>query len=94
MDENEKPKPRKIDEIIDLPYSELTDEEIESLIEFKSECKTRDALYSEQMQMIQDNLAEMARANQQIAEKAERQLQELTQHAIKRFEVASDGQEK
>lgn len=94
MGEIEKPKPRKIDEIIDLPYSELTDEEIESLVEFKAECKTRDALYSEQMRMIQDNLAEMARANQEIAEKAERQLQELTQHAIKRFEVASNGQEK
>ena len=91
---NEKTTPRKIDDIIDLPYSELTDEEIESIIDFKAACKSRDEMHSERMRLIQENLAEITRINKEIADKAQKQLENLTQHAINRFEEVSNEQEK
>jgi hypothetical protein len=39
----EETKARSIDETIDLPYSELTEEEIDNLIEYKAGVKARQA---------------------------------------------------
>lgn len=79
---------RTIDDIIDLPYSELTNEEIDMLVQYKADKQTRDNLHSQQIQAIENALQENIAANQAIADYAKQRLDELTSHAIQRYEDA------
>lgn len=85
----EKPKDRTIDEIWDLPYSELTDSELESLIAYKSAIAARDALYSEKMRLLSKTMEQAAAAHMEVAQAAMNTLQDLTAHAVARFQDAS-----
>lgn len=80
---------RSIDELIDLPYSEMTDDEIERIVQYKADIRTRDALHDERMMEIHNTLQAAALANMEVANKAQARLEELTAHAIQRFEDAS-----
>lgn len=84
MEENV--KPRSIDELIDLPYSEMTEDEIALVVDFKAACKSRDEMHGERMRLIAEQLNEMAQVNLSIAQQAQSQLDRLTAHAIARFE--------
>lgn len=48
-------KERSIDELLKHPYSELTDEEIERVVEWKAGIKARDAAYTERIAAINTN---------------------------------------
>ena len=90
LEQNEdKPKERSINELLDLPYSEMTDEEIERVVQFKADVQTRDNLHNAQMQAISDTLMQAAQANLEVAQAATEQLNQLTAHAIARFENES-----
>lgn len=80
---------RSIDELYDLPYSEMTEEEIERLVQYKADVQTRTALYNEQIQQISDTLEEVRRVNMEAAQQAMEQLDQMTAHAIQRFKDAS-----
>ena len=43
-----------INKLLDKPYSELTDAEIEAVIEFKANVKARDKAHTERLQAIKD----------------------------------------
>lgn len=83
---------RDINEIIDLPYSELTDEEIERVIQFRADNQTRDNLHNEAMKQISDAIDAAAAEHMRIANEAQQMLNDLTAHAIERFKDASDEQ--
>ena len=76
---------RGINELLDLPYSEMTDEEIERVVQFKADVQTRDNLHNAAMDAISNQLAEAAAINMEIAESAQKQLDDLTAHAIDRY---------
>lgn len=79
-------KPRSIDEIIDLPYSELSDEEIELVINFKTEVRLRDAEHEQKMQVLNDAVAAMIETNQTIANENRASLNTLVSAALSRLE--------
>lgn len=80
---------RSIDELYDLPYSEMTEEEIERIVQYKADKQTRTALYNEQIQQISDTLEEVRRVNMEAAQQAMEQLDQMTAHTIQRFKDAS-----
>ena len=82
-------KPRSINEIIHLPYSELTDEEIELVIEFKANAIARDEEHKARMQALNDAMKEKARMHAENAKKSQDLLESLTQHAINLFKEVS-----
>lgn len=43
-----------VNKLLDKPYSELTDAEIEAVIEFKANVKARDRAHAERLQAIED----------------------------------------
>lgn len=43
-----------VNKLLDKPYSELTDAEIEAVIEFKASVKARDRAHAERLQAIED----------------------------------------
>lgn len=81
-------KERSIDELIDLPYSEMTDDEIERIIQYKADIQTRDALHNETMKEIHDTLQTCIERNNEVAENAQNALDALTAQAMKRYEDA------
>lgn len=83
---------RSINELIDLPYSEMSEAEIELVIQFKADIQTRDNLYNAQMQMISETLQQAAKAHLDLANQASATLNELTTHAINRFNEATNEQ--
>ena len=80
--------PRTIDELIDLPYSEMTEEEIALVVDFKAEVKARDAQHAARMEAIQESIAENAAVHRAMAEKADDLLTKLTEHAIEQYNEA------
>lgn len=86
--ENAPEAPRDINELIDLPYSEMSDEEIELVVEFKANVKARDAEHEARMAALHETMAESAAANAAIAQKADALLTELTAHAVQRYKEA------
>lgn len=78
--------PRSIDEIIDLPYSELTEEEIELVIEFKVSVQTRDNLHNAAMKKLDEHLKQAAAENKRAADAAIERLDQLTANALNRYE--------
>lgn len=78
------PEPRTIDELIDLPYSEMTDDEIERLIEWKVEIKAQDEQYRKQQEELTAMMAEKAAANKAAADSSMELLNRLCAAAIKR----------
>lgn len=83
--------PRDINELIDMPYSEMTEQEIELVIQFKADVQTRDALHSETMKKLDEHLQDAAAQNKRAADAAIERLNELTAHAIERFEDTTNG---
>lgn len=79
MDEQ---KERELNEILNLPYSELTDSEIERVIKFKADVQTRDALYSETCRQQKEALKTIAEIHAQAAETCLITLENLTQNAL------------
>lgn len=88
MDENK--DIRTIDELIDLPYSEMTDEEIELVVNFKASVIAREEEYKQRMQMLHDQMQEKIEIHREAANRSSEQLNRLTKLALDRFEKASN----
>lgn len=82
-------KPRSINDIIDLPYTELTAEEIELVINFKANIIARDEEHKARMNALNDAMAEKAQLHAENARKSQELLESLTQHAIDLFKEVS-----
>lgn len=87
MDENK--DIRTIDELIDLPYSEMTDEEIELVVNFKANNIFMDMQAQAEREMIQNNLNEQINIMQENAEHSRNLLDSLCNISNERFEKAN-----
>lgn len=85
-DPMESTEPRTIDQLIDLPYSEMTEEEIELVVNYKAEVKARDESYQAQIDAVNEAMQTMIQANQEIADANNSTLNALVSDALKRLE--------
>lgn len=90
-EQQEEQEERSLDLLLKLPYSEMTEEEIERVIEYRAEIKKRDDEHAEKMQMLKDAMNEEIEIHKDMANKAQTVLDELTAHAINRFNEVSDN---
>lgn len=86
IESTEEPQERSINDLIDLPYSEMTEEEIERVIEFKSAIKARDENYLKQLEAINERTRALMAIEQQKANAAISNLQERKRLAKLRFQ--------
>lgn len=89
--ETEETVERSISELWDLPYSEMTDEEIARLIDYKAAIKARDETHEKIMTKIENALLNIVQINEKAAQSSIDTLNALTAHAIERFNEASNG---
>lgn len=83
--------PRDIDVLLNLDYSEMSEEEIRIVVEYRANIIARDREHQERMNMLREHMAEQAAIHREMAEDAQKRLDELTRHAIDRFESESNG---
>lgn len=76
---------RKIDQLIDLPYSEMTNEEVELVVEWKASIKARDEAYARQREENRAYNEAMLAVLKANAADAQNQLDELVKQAIARL---------
>lgn len=80
-----------INKLIDKPYSEMTEEEIEAVIEWKAQVKARDKQFSETLQAIKDAQAEQLKVMQDTASKDAARQDAFLQASIERLNRANGG---
>lgn len=80
-----------VNKLLDKPYSELTDAEIEAVIEFKANVKARDRAHAERLQVIKDTSDRLV-AQQQKQVQAMRDTQDaLLQASMTRLNRLNGG---
>lgn len=80
-----------VNKLLDKPYSELTDAEIEAVIEFKANVKARDRAHAERLQAIED-MSDKLIAQQQKQVQAARDAQDtLLQASLTRLNRLNGG---
>lgn len=80
-----------VNKLLDKPYSELTDAEIEAVIEFKANVKARDRAHAERLQAIED-MSDRLIAQQQKQVQAARDAQDtLLQASLTRLNRLNGG---
>lgn len=80
-----------VNKLLDKPYSELTDAEIEAVIEFKTNVKARDRAHAERLQAIED-MSDKLIAQQQKQVQAARDAQDtLLQASLTRLNRLNGG---
>lgn len=82
-------EPRSIDELADLPYSEMTEAEIDLMVEFRASCIARDEAHTKAMEAIHAHSREMAAIAREKADAAKSALDEMVEQSRKLFEEAS-----
>lgn len=78
---------RTLDQLLNLEYNEMTDEEIERVVEYRAEIKARDAQYAaqlEELNQIGSNLYEQAKSANEQAQAAQEQLLNLSLERLKK----------
>ena len=80
-----------INKLIDKPYSEMTEEEIEAVVEWKAQVKARDKQFSETLQAIKDAQAEQLKVMQDTASKDAARQDAFLQASIERLNRANGG---
>ena len=80
-----------VNKLLDRPYSELTDEEIEAVIDFRASVKARDRSHAERLQAIK-NAGDRLIAQQQEQVQAAHEAQDaLLQASMKRLNRLNGG---
>lgn len=80
-----------INKLIDKPYSEMTEEEINAVIEYKAQVKARDKQFSETLQAIKDAQAAQLKVMQDTASKDAARQDAFLQASIERLNRANGG---
>ena len=81
---------RSVETLVDqkIPYSDMTDAEIESVIEYKAQIKSREAEYQERMGEHSAMMQAAALRFASVADKAEGMLQAQSEAANARLDAA------
>lgn len=84
---------RTINELADLDYSEMTNEEIELMIEWRAENKARDDAYKERMNALHRRSEELKSIAMMRVEASRGLLNDMRERAHARYEKASAADE-
>ena len=80
-----------VNKLLDKPYSELTDAEIEAVIEFKASVKARDRTHAERLQAIKDTSDRLIEQQQQQVQAAHDTQDALLQASMTRLNRLNGG---
>lgn len=80
-----------VNKLLDKPYSELTDDEIEAVIEFKASVKARDRTHAERLQVIKDTSDRLIAQQKKQVQAAHDAQDELLQASLKRLNRLNGG---
>lgn len=80
-----------INKLLDKPYSELTDSEIEAVIEFKANVKARDKAHTERLQAIKDASDRLIAQQQKQVQAAHEAQAALLQASMTRLSRLNGG---
>lgn len=97
MDDNtvenaiEPEKPRSLDAILALDYSQLTSDELEMVIEYKAEIKARNDQFERNNALIKEKMNEIIEDNRKQYDEMRENHQKLVDYALERLERADNG---
>lgn len=80
-----------VNRLLDKPYSELSDEEIEAVIDFRASIKARDKAHAERLQAIRDASERIAAQQQEQVQAAHDAQDALLQASLKRLNRLNGG---
>ena len=80
-----------VNKLLDRPYSELSDEEIEAVIEFRASVKARDKAHAERLQAIRDASDRIIAQQQEQVQAAHDAQDALLQASLKRLNRLNGG---
>ena len=80
-----------INKLIDKPYSEMTEEEINAVVEWKAQVKARDKQFQQTLQAIKDAQAKQLKVMQETAERDAARQDAFLQASIERLNRANGG---
>lgn len=80
-----------VNKLLDRPYSELTDAEIEAVIEFRASVKARDKAHAERLQAIRDASDRIAAQQQEQVQAAHDAQDALLQASMRRLNRLNGG---
>lgn len=80
-----------VNKLLDRPYSELTDEEIEAVIDFRASVKARDKSHAERLQAIRDASERISAQQQEQVQAAHDAQDALLQASLKRLNRLNGG---
>lgn len=80
-----------INKLLDKPYSEMTEEEIAAVVEWKAQVKARDKQFKETLQAIKDAQAKQLKVMQETAERDAARQDAFLQASIERLNRANGG---
>ena len=84
-------EPIDVNKLLDKPYSELTDAEIEAVIEFKANVKARDKSHAERLQAIRDASERIVAQQQKQVQAAHEAQDALLQASMTRLSRLNGG---
>lgn len=87
----ESSEPIDVNKLLDKPYSELTDAEIEAVIEFRASVKARDKAHAERLQAIRDASERIVAQQQEQVQAAHEAQDALLQASMKRLSRLNGG---
>lgn len=80
-----------VNKLLDKPYSELTDAEIEAVIEFKASVKARDRAHAERLQVIKEATDRLVAQQQKQVQAAHDAQDALLQASLTRLNRLNGG---
>lgn len=80
-----------VNKLLDKPYSELTDAEIEAVIEFKANVKARDRAHAERLKAIKDTSDRLVAQQQKQVQEAHDAQDALLQASLTRLNRLNGG---
>lgn len=81
-----------VNKLLDKPYSELTDDEIEAVIEFKASVKARDRAHAERLQVIKEATDRLVAQQQKQVQEAHDAQDALLQASLARLNRLNGGE--
>ena len=80
-----------INKLIDKPYSEMTEEEIEAVVEWKAQVKARNEQFQQTLQAIKDSQQAQLKVMQETAQRDAARQDAFLQASIERLNRANGG---
>ncbi len=80
---------RSLDELLNLTYAEMTDDEIERVVDYRAQIKARDTIYSQTLKSINETgqmLYNEAKMQREQAENSQNTLLELSLKRLSQYE--------